>query len=65
MKTLKKIILGIVTITAFGAADAKSIKTANEKITINHAVSVFVNAIAHGKTAGLNEIMDNNFNSGK
>jgi len=61
MKTLKTIILGLITVMTFGAASAKSINTVNEKISVNYAVTAYLNAVAHGQNGGLNEVIDNNF----
>ncbi|EHQ28204.1 nuclear transport factor 2 family protein [Mucilaginibacter paludis] len=60
MKTLKTIILGLVILMSFGAANAKSINPPKEKISVNYAVTTYLNAIAHGKNSGLSEVMDSN-----
>lgn len=56
MKTLKSILLGlalIVTATVVKAND-------NEKLTKDHAISTYIDAVAHGKLEGLNQVLDNN-----
>jgi hypothetical protein len=60
MKTLKTIILGLIAVMAFGAASAKTTNPAKEKISVNYAVTTYVNAVAHGKTAGLSDVIDDN-----
>ncbi len=60
MKTLKTTILGLVTLLTFGAANATSVKTENEKATVKYVISTYLNAIAHGQNAGLKDIIDNN-----
>jgi hypothetical protein len=60
MKTLKTIILGLATVVTFGAANAKNILPNNEKISVNYAVSTYVNAMAHGQNMGLDAVIDNN-----
>lgn len=61
MKTLKTIILGLAAVLTFGAASAKPIHTANEKTSVNYAVTAYVNAVMHGQNAALSEVLDNNF----
>ena len=61
MKTLKSIILGLVTVLTVGAASAKSTNPANERTSINYAVSAYVNAATHGQIGALNDVVDNNF----
>lgn len=60
MKTLKTIILSLVTVLTISAANAKTITTTAEKMSVNYAVSVYVNAIAHGQIAALSEVLDDN-----
>lgn len=61
MKTLKTIILGLVTVMTIGAASAKTVKPAAEKMSVNYAVSAYVNAVTHGQVDGLTDVLDNNF----
>ena len=61
MKTLKSIILGLVAVVSVSAVSAKSINPSAEKISVNYAVSAYVNAMAHGSNAALSDVMDNNF----
>jgi len=56
MKTLKTIaaaLLVVLSTSAFASDDTKS-----EKLNINYALKVYIDAVAHGKIDGLNEVMD-------
>lgn len=61
MKTLKTIILGLVAVMTISAASAKTITPANEKMSVNYAVTAYVNAVTHGQNEALSEVLDNNF----
>jgi hypothetical protein len=60
MKTLKTIILSLAAVVAFGAASAKNINPESDKMSVNYAVSTYVNALSHGQNNGLNEVIDSN-----
>jgi len=56
MKTLKTIaaaLLVVLSTIAFASDDTKS-----EKLNINYALKAYIDAVAHGKIDGLNEVMD-------
>lgn len=56
MKTLKTItaaLLIVLSTSAFAKDDTKS-----EKLNINYALKAYIDAVAHGKINGLNEVMD-------
>ncbi len=56
MKTLKTIaaaLLVVLSTSAFASDDTKS-----EKLNINYALNAYIDAVAHGKINGLNEVMD-------
>ena len=56
MKTLKTIaaaLLVVLSTSAFASDDTKS-----EKLNINYALKAYIDAVAHGKIDGLNEVMD-------
>jgi hypothetical protein len=56
MKSLKSIVLGLALLVVCGAAKANNINDA--KLTPNHAINTFVDAMTHGKLAGLNDVVD-------
>lgn len=60
MKTLKTIALGLILLVTFGAANATTIKTNNESLTVNHAITTYVNALAHGQVSDLSAVIDQN-----
>jgi len=60
MKTLKSIILGSIIVLTFGAAKANTIKADNEALTVNRAVTSYINAVAHGQTSDLDAVIDKN-----
>jgi len=56
MKTLKTIAAGLLVVlstSAFATDDTKS-----EKLNINYALKAYIDAVAHGKINGLNDVMD-------
>lgn len=56
MKTLKTIAAGLLVVlatSAFASDDTKS-----EKLNINYALKAYIDAVAHGKINGLNDVMD-------
>jgi hypothetical protein len=56
MKTLKTIaaaLLFVLSTSAFASDDTKS-----EKLNINYALKTYIDAVVHGKTNGLDEVMD-------
>ncbi|ASU36324.1 nuclear transport factor 2 family protein [Mucilaginibacter xinganensis] len=55
MKTLKSIMLGLALLVVCGAAKAN---TTDDKLTANYAINTFVDAMTHGKTAGLSDVLD-------
>lgn len=44
---------------SIGAATAKTVKPDDEKLTVNYAINTYVNAISHGQSKGLMDIIDN------
>ena len=54
MKTLKTILLGLALIITANVVKADD----KEKLTKDHAISTYIDAIAHGKPDGLNEVLD-------
>ncbi len=60
MKTLKTIALGLILLVTFGAANAATVKTNNESLTVNHAITTYVNALAHGQVSDLSAVIDQN-----
>jgi microcompartment protein CcmL/EutN len=58
MKTLKTIALGLILLATFGAANAATKKANNEILTVNHAVSTYINAMVHGQVSDLSAVID-------
>ncbi|GAA4307872.1 hypothetical protein GCM10023149_01560 [Mucilaginibacter gynuensis] len=56
MKTLKSILLGLALIIVTNVVKADDVA----KLTKDHAVSTYVDALAHGKIEGLTEVLDSN-----
>jgi stalled ribosome rescue protein Dom34 len=56
MKTLKSIVLGLALLVVCGAAKANN--TTDDKLSSNYAINTFVDAMTHGKLAGINEVID-------
>jgi hypothetical protein len=56
MKTLKTIVLGVALLAVCGAANAKP--AIGEKLTRNHAINTYIDAMTRGKLAGLNDVLD-------
>ncbi|MFD2873534.1 hypothetical protein ACFS5N_13700 [Mucilaginibacter ximonensis] len=59
MKTLKTILLGLTLLVASTVANAKSIQTAT--LTKNDVLNAYVNAVIHGKTEGVENILAKDF----
>lgn len=55
MKTLKSIALGLALLATVATANA-AVKP--EKLTKNHAIETYVDAVSHGKLAGINDVLD-------
>ncbi|MBW4888158.1 nuclear transport factor 2 family protein [Mucilaginibacter sp. HMF5004] len=61
MKTLKATILGLLIVMTFGAAKANSIYNNNDdKMSVNYAVNVYVDAISRGHVKELAPLLDDN-----
>jgi len=60
MKTLKTIILGLVAVMTFGAANAKTNHNA-EKLTADYALTSYVNALTLGQNSAVGDVLDNDF----
>ncbi len=60
MKTLKTIALALILVVTFGAAKANTTTPENELLTVNHAISTYVNAMAHGQVSDLSAVIDAN-----
>ena len=56
MKKLKSIVLSIALLLVCGAVNAKTIS--NVEPTAKQAVSTYIDAMTHGKLAGLNDVVD-------
>lgn len=56
MKTLKSIALGFILLTVFSAAKASSKPAA--VLTKDYVINTYIDAISHGKTAGLKDVFD-------
>lgn len=56
MKTLKSIVLAVALLVVCGAANAKNID--DGKLTTNHAINTYVDAMTRGKLAGLEDVLD-------
>jgi hypothetical protein len=56
MKTLKSIVLGLALLAVCGAAKANNIS--DDKLTANHAINTYIDAMTRGKLAGLNDVVD-------
>ena len=56
MKTLKSILLGLALMVVCGAVKANN--TDEGKLTQNHAINTYVDAMTRGKLQGLNEVLD-------
>ncbi|MDB5029537.1 hypothetical protein [Mucilaginibacter sp.] len=59
MKTLKSIMLGLALLVAGTVANAAN-KPTPAALTKNEVLNIYINAVVHGKTEGLNEILDDN-----
>lgn len=57
MKTLKTILIALLLTVTYNFAKAD---TPHEKLTMNYAISTYIDAFAHGKSAGLAGIIDDN-----
>lgn len=58
MKTLKSILLGLaLIITSTVVVKAND----NDKLTKDHAISTYIDAVTHGKLDGFSKVLDNNF----
>lgn len=58
MKTLKSIALGLILLTVFGAAKADSKPAV--VLTKDYVINTYIDAISHGKMAGVKDILDAN-----
>jgi len=56
MKTLKSILLGLALMVVCGAVKANN--TDDGKLTQNHAINTYVDAMTRGKLQGLNDVLD-------
>ncbi|MGZ3873037.1 MAG: nuclear transport factor 2 family protein [Mucilaginibacter sp.] len=56
MKTLKSIVLAVALLVVCGAANAKNID--DGKLTTNHAINTYLDAMTPGKLAGLEDVLD-------
>jgi hypothetical protein len=56
MKTLKSILLGVALMVVCGAVKANN--TDDGKLTQNHAINTYVDAMTRGKLQGLNDVLD-------
>jgi hypothetical protein len=56
MKTLKSILLGLALMVVCGAVKANN--TDDGKLTQNHAINTYVDAMTRGKLEGLNDVLD-------
>lgn len=62
MKTLKAIILGLITVLTFGTANAKPVNTSAELLTAaNNVLTTYVNALTLGQNKGLSNVLDADF----
>jgi hypothetical protein len=58
MKTLKTIALALILVVTFGAAKANTTKAPAEMLTVNHAITTYINAVAHGQVSDLSAVID-------
>jgi len=56
MKTLKSILLGLALMVVCGAVKANI--TDDGKLTQNHAINTYIDAMTRGKSQGLNDVLD-------
>jgi len=52
--------LCLITLLIFGSVKADAIKQDDEKLTVDYAVNIYVNAITLGQVKGLDAILDEN-----
>jgi hypothetical protein len=57
MKTLRTLLLGVALLTVCSAANA-TINKDEATMSKNYAINSYVDAMTHGKSAGMNEVLD-------
>ena len=57
MKTLKVILLACIVALSFNSVKASKLNTNDDKLSVNYAVNVYVDALCHGKLQALPSIL--------